>query len=61
MKDEPVINFAAMQAFIAAVLTLLGAFGVDLSADQRAAILGVWATGSPILFGILLRRKVTPA
>ena len=61
MNNEPVLTIAGIAAAVGAVLTALTAFGVDLTPDQRAAILGVWATVGPLLFAVWTRRKVTPS
>jgi hypothetical protein len=60
MKTEPVAIVAAVQAVVAAVLTLLLAFGVDLSDAQTAAILGVYAAAAPLAAGFFVRSKVSP-
>lgn len=60
MKSEPVITIAGVQACVAAVLSLLVAFGVDITQEQQVAVLGVAATVLPVLFAIWTRSKVTP-
>lgn len=60
MTREPVLTIAGIAAAIGAVLTLLTSFGVDITAEQQTAILGVWATVGPLLFAVWTRRKVTP-
>ena len=52
IKSEPVL----VVAFVQAVLVLLVAFGLDLTKEQAAAILGV--TGAVLAF--VARSKVTP-
>ena len=49
---EPALILAAVQA----ILALVAAFGLDLSAEQTGAILAV----SAALLGILTRSQVTP-
>ena len=61
MHKEPVIAIGAISAAVGAVITLLVAFGVSITAEQTAAILGVVATVGPLLTAIVTRRKVTPA
>lgn len=61
MKNEPVLTIAAGQAAVASTLTLIAAFGIHLTADQTAAILGAYAATAPIVFGLWARRKVTPS
>lgn len=52
IKDEPAIVAGVVQAIIA----LLVAFGVNLSGEQAAAILGVTAA----VLAFVVRRKVVP-
>ena len=52
IKDEPALVAGAVQAIIA----LAVAFGLDLSGDQIAAILGVTAA----ILAFVVRRKVVP-
>ncbi len=61
MNTEPAITIASVTALVAALITLLVAFGVDISTDQKAAIMGVVTIGAPIVAGLLIRRKVSPA
>lgn len=57
--SEPVLTTAGLTAAAAAVIALIVAFGVDLTATQTEAILGVVAVAAP-LFVILARKYVTP-
>ena len=41
MQKEPAITVATVTAFVTAVIGLLVAFGLDISTEQRDAILGV--------------------
>lgn len=63
-QTEPVRLGALIIGAIGAILALLVAFGVDLSADQQTAILGVTAAvialASAIGVGEWVRRRVTP-
>jgi hypothetical protein len=61
MRNEPVLTIAGVQAAVAAVLSLLVAFGVELTQEQTVAVLGVCGTVLPILFAIWARGKVTPS
>ena len=60
MHNEPVITGASVLAFVAAVVTLLVAFGVDISADQQKAVLSVVAIAGPVVVAVFVRRRVTP-
>lgn len=57
IKNEPVI--ASILLVIAATITLLVAFGVHVTADQREAI-EAWVA-AVLGLGFLVRSKVTPA
>ena len=61
MNTEPAVTIGSIVALVAAIITLLVAFGVDVTAEQRDAILSVVAIGGPIAAGLLIRRKVTPS
>lgn len=61
MKREPAITVGAISAAVAAVLALLVAFGIPVTEEQQTAILGVVAAIGPIVTGLLIRRKVSPA
>jgi len=58
MKREPTISIGAISAAVAAVLTLITAFGVELTEEQTTAILGVIAAVGPIVTSLVIRRKV---
>lgn len=58
MKREPATIIGAITAVVSAVLALLVAFGMDVSEDQQAAILGVVAAVAPLVAGVLIRSKV---
>lgn len=60
MEDEPVVTIGAIQAAVAAFLTMLVVFGVDLSKEQIGAILALFASTAPIAFAFIARRHVTP-
>jgi len=59
MKREPVITVASLTAVVSAVITLAVSFGLDLSDDQRQAILGVVAVVAPLVV-MVARRFVSP-
>tara|TARA_R100001244_G_scaffold6385_8_gene7500 strand:+ start:604 stop:813 length:210 start_codon:yes stop_codon:yes gene_type:complete len=59
-KTEPAL-VAGITAAVAAVLALLVAFGLDMTAEQQTAILGVVAVVAPLVAAIVTRSKVTPA
>lgn len=61
MKNEPLVTVATITAAVTAVLSLLVAFGIDLSADKQTAILGVVAVAGPLIVAAFARGKVTPA
>lgn len=61
MKTEPALTVGAITAAVSAILALLVAFGLDLSDDQTAAILGVVAVLAPLVATAITRGKVTPA
>ncbi|MFF0721357.1 hypothetical protein [Micromonospora sp. NPDC003816] len=48
-STEPVMSAGAITAAVTAVLTLLVAFGLDLTEGQTTAILGVVAVVGPIV------------
>ena len=59
-KTEPAL-VAGITAAVAAVLALLVAFGLDMTAEQQTAILGIVAVVAPLVAAIVTRSKVTPA
>jgi len=60
MNREPLLTRATITAAVTAVLSLLVAFGLDLSGDERTAILGVVTVLAPIVVAAVTRHKVTP-
>lgn len=58
---EPLAPLALVSAAVSAVLALLAAFGLDLSAEQTAAILGVVASVGPLVVWLIGRRRTVPA
>lgn len=60
MNTEPALTVASITAAVTAALALLVSFGLNISADQQTAILGVVAVVAPFVVGIATRPKVTP-
>lgn len=59
---EPALTIGAVTSLVAAILGLLVAFGVQVTAEQRDAILAVVvaiAVVAPFVASVLIRRKVT--
>lgn len=61
MKNEPALTVGTITAAVAAVLSLLVAFGLHLSDDQQKAILAVVTIVAPLLGAVFIRGKVSPA
>lgn len=59
-KPEPALSVAAVIAALSALLALLVSFGVSLTADQTAAILGFAGVAGPLVAGAIIRGKVRP-
>lgn len=59
-QGEPAVTVGTVTAAVAAVVSLLVAFGVELSQDQQVAILGLVAVVAPVLVGLVVRGKVVP-
>lgn len=60
MNREPAAIIGSITAAASAIIALVVAFGLDLSDEQTAAILGVVAVVAPIVAGFVTRGKVTP-
>ena len=60
MQNEPVITANTIVGLVTAVLVLLVAFGLPLTDDMRASIIGVVVIVAPLLAAWWARRKVTP-
>lgn len=58
MKTEPAQIIGWITAAAAAAIALLVAFGVELTEDQRTAILSAVAVIAPILAGLAIRFRV---
>ena len=60
MKNEPAITVASITAVVVAAIALLVAFGVQVSDEQAAAIVGFVAVVGQLVAGYVTRGKVTP-
>lgn len=60
MKREPAVTVATITALVSAALTLATSFGLHLSTDQTAALLGFAGVVAPLAVGLITRSKVTP-
>jgi hypothetical protein len=60
MNREPVLTTATVVTLVTAIVTLVAAFGVDVSDKQAAAIVGVVTALGTIVGAIYARSKVTP-
>lgn len=60
MSREPLVSLASVTAFVSAVITVVVAFGVELSQEQTAGILGLVAVLAPAVVAIFTRSRVTP-
>ena len=60
MREEPVFTIAGISAAVAALITLLTAFGLALTHEQTEAILGFTAIVTPLVAAYFQRRRVTP-
>ncbi|MDQ3540481.1 MAG: hypothetical protein M3440_07310 [Chloroflexota bacterium] len=58
MNTEPARLIASITGGVAALIALLVAFGVDLTEDQKTAILGIVAVAAPIIAGLFIRQNV---
>lgn len=57
-SGEPALTVGGVSAAVGAVLTLLIAFGVDLTETQTKAILGVVLVAGPLVVAAITRAKV---
>lgn len=57
-SGEPAVTVGAVAAAVGAVLTLLIAFGVNLSEAQTEAILGVVLVAGPLVLAAITRGRV---
>lgn len=56
--SEPLFTVGVLTAAVTTVLALLVAFGLPISDDQQAAILGVVAVAGPLVVAALARGRV---
>ena len=57
-SSEPLFGIASMTAVATALIALLVAFGLPISADQQTAILGVVAVLAPLVVAVAGRSRV---
>ncbi|MFV2094812.1 hypothetical protein ACFHW1_04885 [Micromonospora sp. LOL_014] len=57
-SSEPLWSVGGITAAVTAFLSLVVAFGVDLTADQQTAILGVAAVLAPLAVALVGRSRV---
>ena len=57
-SEQPLLTVGTITAAGTAVLALVAAFGLDLSDDQQAAVLGVLGVVAPFIVALWGRRKV---
>ena len=58
-QREPIVTVASVTAAASAIIAAIVAFGVDLSEEQTAAVMGLVAVAAPLLVTIS-RKYVTP-
>lgn len=60
MQTEPAVTGGVIGTVVAAVITVVVAFGVHFTTQQTAAILGLVATLGPVFTALSVRGYVTP-
>lgn len=60
MDREPLITAGVVTAVVTSLLALVTSFGLDITDDQQAAILGFVAVAAPIVLALAVRPRVTP-
>jgi hypothetical protein len=60
VTTEPAALIAGITAVVSAVISLLVAFGLDITEDQSIAILAATGAILPLIAGFLTRARVTP-
>lgn len=60
VRREPLVTAAVVTSVLGAILALLKSFGVDISAEQQAAISGLALVVAPLLVAVFVRPRVTP-
>jgi hypothetical protein len=58
--QEPAVLIATIMAVVQAALGLLVGFGLDLSADQVAAVMTFSGAVLALIAGVVIRGQVTP-
>lgn len=58
MNKEPLVTVAAITAVVSALLSVLVAFGIDLTQAQSTAILGAVGVIAPLVVAWVARGKV---
>lgn len=58
LQNEPSVIIGGIIGFAAALVSFLVAFGLGLSLEQQAAILGLVAVVAPVIAGGLIRYRV---
>ncbi len=56
-SPEPVLSTASIVTVVTAILAMLVSFGLPLSDDQQAAVLGAIAVVAPVVLGLVARSK----
>ncbi|TDC63869.1 hypothetical protein E1258_09490 [Micromonospora sp. KC207] len=56
--SEPLLSVGGITAGVTALIALVTAFGLDLSAEQQTAILGVVAVLAPLVVSLVGRGRV---
>lgn len=60
LSNCPTITMGTVTAAVSAIITLLLAYGVQVTPDQRIAIMGLVATIGPLLVGGVAKVQTTP-
>lgn len=60
MDEKPVITVSSIVALVTALLTLLVAFGLPITPDQREALIGLVAVAAPFIIAAFVHPRVTP-
>ena len=60
MTNEPVAIIAAIVGLIEAIIALLPLFGVALTVEQQAALMGVVVAAGSVVSAVWARSLVTP-
>jgi hypothetical protein len=59
MNNSPLLTTAAVTSLVAAVISVLVAFGIQLTADQQTAIMGLVTVASPWAVWLVGRNYTT--